>query len=91
MHQAIIQMQTTQAKTQITTQTKMQTTTQTKMQTTMQAEMQTTIQTITHTTTQTTTLARTHLVKMPAVQTTDTRKYKKDCTERAIFFIDSLF
>ena len=75
MHQAIIQMQTTQAKTQITTQT--------KMQTTMQAEMQTTIQT--------TTLARTHLVKMPAVQTTDTRKYKKDCTERAIFFIDSLF
>ena len=63
MHQAIIQMQTTQAKTQITTQTKMQTTT----------------------------LARTHLVKMPAVQTTDTRKYKKDCTERAIFFIDSLF
>ena len=71
MHQAIIQMQTTQAKTQITTQAKTQITTQTKMQTT--------------------TLARTHLVKMPAVQTTDTRKYKKDCTERAIFFIDSLF
>ena len=71
MHQAIIQMQTTQAE--------------------MQATIQTTTHTTTHTTTQITTLARTHLVKMPAVQTTDTRKYKKDCTERAIFFIDSLF
>jgi len=36
---------------------------------------------------QTTTLARTHLVKMPAAQTTDTRKCKKDCTVRAIFFM----
>ena len=80
MHQAIIQMQTT---TQTKTQAEMQATTQTKMQ----AKMQTT----THTITQTTILARTHLVKMPAVQTTDTRKYKKDCTFCAIFFVDSLF
>ena len=76
MHQAIIQMQTTtQAEMQATTQTTIQTITQAKMQTIMQAEMQTT------------TLARTHLVKMPAAQTTDTRKCKKDCTVRAIFFM----
>lgn len=80
MHQAITQMQTTtQAEMQATTQTTIQTITQAKMQTIMQAEMQTT--------TQTTTLARTHLVKMPAAQTTDTRKCKKDCTVRAIFFM----
>jgi len=76
MHQAITQMQTTtQAEMQATTQTTIQTITQAKMQTIMQAEMQTT------------TLARTHLVKMPAAQTTDTRKCKKDCTVRAIFFM----
>ena len=75
MHQAIIQMQTT-----------IQTTTQAEMQTTT---TQITTQTKMQTTTQTTILAKTHLVKMPAVQTTDTRNYKKDCTERAIFFIDS--
>ena len=80
MHQAIIQMQT---KMQTTMQAEMQTTTQAKMLTTMQAKMLTT----THTTTQTTILAKTHLVKMPAVQTTDTRKYKRIAENVQSFFV----
>ena len=66
------------------------------MQTTMQVEMQVITQTITiqtkmQTTTQVemqaTTQAKTHLVKTLTIQIANTKKYGKDCTLRAIFFV----